>query len=340
MNHIDISVKRYDTTEYVEYEPAIDGCALSEWLDKHTADTNDERIKSFIRPFTTLLPAWSFALDWYGDILFTWKLLRMDEAPVPVLMCEGDADYSCIVIVAEVEKTEDYVYWNRIGYVNHDNESFDEEKRMGILCTEAYSDEDWQKYGDNIALEEVDSDGWCQWISEHWTEELFRRRMNYTLPYYRTEGSITWFADTEWVFDRREYESMLKRYEILQRRNLAEYQMDTTTKKKSKEECAEIISQFLPGGTKLLDQHYNDYGEMLIHIFASEAISEPLIELISNPNSSEEELELYTDAIRFMLLHGDENVLNALYVTVYERLCDENEAFKKRGINLEQLIPD
>ena len=40
-----------------------------------------------------------------------------------------------------------------MGYVIHDNEEFEEEKRSGILCLEAYSDEDWEKYGDNIALE-------------------------------------------------------------------------------------------------------------------------------------------------------------------------------------------
>ena len=339
MNHIDVIVKNYEKTEYVEYEPAIDGCALSEWLDRYTADSNDKQI-NFIRPFSNLIPAWSYALDWYGDVLFTWKLLEMDEAPVPLLMCEDDADYSCVVIVAEVEKKDDYVYWNRIGYVNHDNESFDEEKRMGIFCLEAYSDEDWEKYGDNIALANIDSDEWRQWISEHWTEELFRRRMNYTLPYYKTEGSITWFVDTDWIFDRREYESMLKKYQVLQRINLAKSEIDMTTKKINKEECAEILSRILPGGTRLLKKHYDDYGEMLIHLFVSEAINEPFIELIRNQASSDKELELYVYAIKFMLLHGDENVLNALHVTVYERLCDEKEMLKKRGIDLECLIPE
>ncbi len=67
------------------------------------------------------------------------------------------------------------------------------------LCTEAYTDEDWEKYGDNIALEKVDSEYWLQWVSDNWAEELYRRRMNYTLPYYKSEGSITWFADTDWI---------------------------------------------------------------------------------------------------------------------------------------------
>lgn len=97
-------------------------------------------------------------------------IVEMDNAPLPLFLCPEDAAFSCIVIVAEVEKTKDFVYWNRIGYVLHDMENFDEEKQNGILNLEKYSDDDWEKYGDNIALASVDSDEWKQWVSEHWDE--------------------------------------------------------------------------------------------------------------------------------------------------------------------------
>lgn len=105
--------------------------------------------------------------------------------------------------------TKDYVYWNRVGYVNQKEYKFEEEKRSGILHLESYSDSDWEKYGDNIALAEIGSDEWCQWISENWDEELFRRRMNYTYSNYQKEGNILWFADLNFEFARKEYEAMV-----------------------------------------------------------------------------------------------------------------------------------
>ena len=77
-------------------------------------------------------------------------------------------------------------------------EDVEKEKRSGILCLEAYSDKDWEKYGDNIALENTTSDLWNEWITENWEEELYRRRINYTLPYYETEGKVCWLQDLNW----------------------------------------------------------------------------------------------------------------------------------------------
>ena len=102
---------------------------------------------------------------------------------------------------------------------------------------------------------------------------------------------------------------------------------------------AKAIASFLPNGEKLLEDHYIDYGELLLHVLTSEMISEPFIDLIKDKRSSDHELNLYQKAIKLMLQNGDEDVLNALYVTVYERLCDEKEAFQKRGISIDQLIP-
>ena len=44
---------------------------------------------------------------------------------LPIYMCPDDLDFSCIVLVVEVEKTKDYVYWNRVGYVNQKDYDFD-----------------------------------------------------------------------------------------------------------------------------------------------------------------------------------------------------------------------
>ncbi len=48
-------------------------------------------------------------------------------------------DFSCIVVGVEVEKTRDFVYWNRIGFVQKVNYDFSIEKKMGILDTASYT---------------------------------------------------------------------------------------------------------------------------------------------------------------------------------------------------------
>ena len=72
---------------------------------------------------------------------------------VPILVCEDDCDLSCIVILARIRKTGNLVFWEKLGRLTHENEDFNLEKRSGILCLEAYTDEDWEQYGDNIACE-------------------------------------------------------------------------------------------------------------------------------------------------------------------------------------------
>lgn len=189
----------------------IDKKALPEYLNTWAAESKDKYLK-LIGSFFGLCPAWSKELDWAGDIRFVWSVIEMDSAVLPLLLCPEDLDFSCIVIVVEVEKTKDFVYWNRIGYVLHEKEDFEEEKKNGILNTACYSDEDWEKYGDNIALENVDSPLWKQWISDNWEEELYRRRMNYTLPFYHTEGNVCWIKNVRWEFQRKEYQEMVNTF--------------------------------------------------------------------------------------------------------------------------------
>ena len=44
------------------------------------------------------------------------------------------------------------MYWKSVGRVNYD---FYEERLHGILDLESYTDDDWEKYGDNVALSKV-----------------------------------------------------------------------------------------------------------------------------------------------------------------------------------------
>ncbi len=198
---------------YEEQYLAVDGVPVTEVLEDFVRESGDGDLKRF-GSMKGLCPAWGSGLQNRGEIRYIHTLLWRDlPVNLPILVCEDDLDLSCIVIVAAVRKAEEIVFWDRIGYVDHREEDSKQEKASGILCLEAYTDEDWAKYGDNIALERPDSSEWRQWISRNWDEELYRRRMNYTLPYCQDERHIVWLGETGYAFDRGAYEDCIRFYE-------------------------------------------------------------------------------------------------------------------------------
>ena len=207
VNRIEIK-ERYTSAGYPVKSFFIDGRPLCAYIDEWTAPPNGLAVS--ISPTDDLAICWTADYDFKGDADFMRFVLDRDHAVTPILSCPDDFDFSCIVIVAEVIKQKDTVLWKRIGRVDHNAESFEREKASGILCVEAYTDEDRARYGDSIALEKVDSPTWRQWITENWDEELYRRRINYTFPYYQNEKNIEWFADCHFEFDRREYDALVK----------------------------------------------------------------------------------------------------------------------------------
>jgi len=330
-NHISIQKAHYAYSQFHQerYHCSIDGKTLPEYLQSWSAAFPNDKTINLMRPFADLTFAWTRCLQWEGDVRFVWRTLELDQTVLPLLLCPEDTDFSCIVVVAQVEKREDYVYWNRIGYVLHDREDFDEEKKSGILKLEAYSDEDWEKYGDNIALEEVNSHAWYQWISGNWAEELYRRRMNYTLPYYRTEGNVFWMKETGWMFDRREYERVLEEYwEIETLEQLKHYHPG---KKLTVKGCAVLISSLTRHGQEALEEHLRDYQEILPHVFASENVSEPLLRLLKKQPAPEQSIRIYCRVIEIMWQYGDGEVANVVDVTILERLSDEAILWQKFG---------
>lgn len=328
MNHIKIETM-HTTYGHEYFLQSIDGKILPEYLQSWAdAFPDDKRVRG-LAPFSDLWPAWSKSLEWEGDVRFVWKTLELDKAVLPLLLCPDDVDFTCIVVVAEVEKTEDFVYWNRVGFVLHDREDFAEEKKNGILNWEAYSDKDWERYGDNIAWEEVNSPAWYQWISENWVEELYRRRMNYTLPYYQTEGNVFWMKETNWVFDRSEYESMVQEYwEIETWRKLQHFR--PTKEKLAICDGARLISGLTRDGWEALNEHLWDYGEILLHLFA-EHITEPLLHMLEKESTSRRSIEIYCKAVELLWQHGDDAVVNVMDVTILERLSDDAVLWKKFG---------
>lgn len=327
MNHIEI--KKIQTIHgYEENYWVIDGKTLPEYLSVWTAESEDDYLKAF-GSFGGMCPAWNKDMDWAGDVRFVWKLIEMDKTILPLLLCEEDPDFSCVVIVVEVEKTDDFIFWNRIGYVLHENEDFEEEKKCGILYTDSYSEEDWKRYGDNIAFANVDSPLWQKWISENWDEELYRRRMNYTLPYYQTEENICWIKETDWVFDRAEYNEMVNLFWNIQ--TMEQLKRIETRESIDVIECANMLADLTSGGRKKLEEHIKDYSEILLHVLAGELVTEPLIELLKSYKERVSTIEVYSKAIEVMWEIGNDEVVNVVDVTILERLSDDEYVWQKFG---------
>lgn len=188
----------------------IDGKPLYEYLENSYRSFYNSEPKKPLAPMQTLAVAWTDDYDYEGDSDFVKFLLKLDHVNLPILSCPDDMDFSCTVLVAEVTKKQNSILWKKIGIVNQAEWSFDIEKAHGILFLEAYTDDDWDKYGDNIALAEIDSPEWCDWISRNWREELYRRRVNYTYPEYQKDENIDWFFECNWVFDKNEYDSVVQ----------------------------------------------------------------------------------------------------------------------------------
>lgn len=98
----------------------------------------------------------------------------------------------------------------------------------------------------------------------------------------------------------------------------------------NKAECAkELIKQF-PEKEGALSMHYNDYGEMLLHVFSAEEINEPLVALL-HEDQDIKTIKKYCAFIEKMWIVGEEDVQNVVDVTILERLSDEENVWRRFG---------
>lgn len=207
MNYIE--VKRVKTCyDYSEYYWIIDDKPITSYLE-HNKTSSLSDFGSLLG----LLPAWSGKLicQWEND--FIWEMVNsQEELNVPILVCEDDCDLSCIVIVAHIRKAGNSVYWDKIGILDKSDMISQEYEQSGILYLEAYSNEDWGNYGDNIATERYGSQEYWKWVSENCYEEYIRRLRNYLKPYMQKEQNIEWIWKTNWEFKAEDYDIMVNRY--------------------------------------------------------------------------------------------------------------------------------
>ncbi|WP_310603244.1 DUF7674 family protein [Anaerosporobacter sp.] len=97
----------------------------------------------------------------------------------------------------------------------------------------------------------------------------------------------------------------------------------------NKEACAAQMME-LPNGKSIYEEHLADYEEILLHVLASELISQPLIELLCL-NKQCDLINQYCDMVELMWRDGTEDVVNVVDVTILERLSDEEMIWKRFG---------
>ena len=96
----------------------------------------------------------------------------------------------------------------------------------------------------------------------------------------------------------------------------------------------ETIETFLgifPCCRTVYDKHIQEYGELLQHVFYSEVISNPLIELLEG-GADNLSVSKYAGFIELMWREGGETAKNVVDVTILERLSDDKDTWHRFGM--------
>lgn len=103
--------------------------------------------------------------------------------------------------------------------------------------------------------------------------------------------------------------------------------------KQTKEEFACKLVGLFPEKADSLKQHYNDYGEVLGHIFFSDEITAPLFDLLLE-NETSDIIKKYCSFIEDMWKNGTDDVVNVFDVSIAERLSDDEKVWEHFGRNI------
>lgn len=103
----------------------------------------------------------------------------------------------------------------------------------------------------------------------------------------------------------------------------------------SKEDFARKLTEIFPEKADSLKRHYEEYGELLGHVFFADEVTLPLFDLLLESDFGEEILK-YCGFIEEMWRNGADDVVNIADVTITERLSDNATVWERFGNN----IPD
>lgn len=109
MNNIKAKIDKSDYEIYDDFmNIEIDGYWFDEKLDEIYPN----------RMYKGLIPTLLFAMEVDKEKEVVWSRIEPNENSreiCPILMCPDDCDFSCTLIVVEIENLIDKIRWNRIG---------------------------------------------------------------------------------------------------------------------------------------------------------------------------------------------------------------------------------
>ena len=109
MNSIQCLIDKSDYEIYNDFMNfRIDGYWLDEKLDEIVPG----------KMYKGLIPTLLFAMEMDNEKEVVWNRIYPSVGQVvncPILMCPDDCDFSCTLIIAEIENTGETVKWNRLG---------------------------------------------------------------------------------------------------------------------------------------------------------------------------------------------------------------------------------
>lgn len=103
--------------------------------------------------------------------------------------------------------------------------------------------------------------------------------------------------------------------------------------KVTREQFAEKLVKLFPEKKQVLRQHYEDFGELLGHIFFYDEINIPLSDLLQK-NDAGFKISAYCRFIEEMWRNGTDDVVNIVDVTVVECLSDDETVWNRFGKNI------
>lgn len=103
--------------------------------------------------------------------------------------------------------------------------------------------------------------------------------------------------------------------------------------KVTREQFANKLVELFPEKKQALRQHYEDFGELLGHIFFDDEIRIPLFDLLQKDDVSLK-ISTYCQFIEEMWRNGTDEVVNIVDVTIVEGLADDETVWTRFGENI------
>ncbi|WP_405297753.1 hypothetical protein, partial [Methanobrevibacter sp.] len=94
-----------------------------------------------------------------------------------------------------------------------------------------------------------------------------------------------------------------------------------------KNSCASLVSSLKRDGFQILEKHLQEYNQLLMDVYVTEELVNPLKDLIRK-SSEYERLSIYFKTVELMWKYGNTDIMNVLEVTVLENLYYEDEIWE------------